>query len=70
MDGITCAVCDRPFFPDDRAIFLGVERLLLHGTCYDAAVERLGPDLGRVRRAEDSQMSRRRRHAADSPAAR
>jgi hypothetical protein len=51
MESITCALCDRPFRCDERAIFLGVERLLLHGFCYDAAVERL--DLGRVRRLED-----------------
>ena len=58
MDSITCALCDRPFLSDDRAIFLGVERLLLHGACYDAAVEHLGPDRARVRRVEDLEAAR------------
>jgi len=35
MDGSTCALCGRAILSGDRAIFLGIERLLFHGGCYD-----------------------------------
>ncbi len=53
MDSITCGLCERALLSDDRAIFLGVEKLLFHGACYEAAVERLSPDMRRGRRLED-----------------
>jgi hypothetical protein len=53
MDSITCALCDRAFLPDDRAIFIGIERLLLHGDCYDAALEGSPGDTPRGRKLEE-----------------
>lgn len=53
MDGITCALCGRAVLHEDRAIFLGIERLLLHGACYDEALEGLTDDVTRRRKLED-----------------
>lgn len=52
MDSITCALCHGTFVRDDRTVFFGVEKLLFHGECYDAAVERLRPDTQSGRRLE------------------
>lgn len=41
MEVPTCALCDRPILATERIILLGLERLLLHGACYDAAADGL-----------------------------
>ena len=52
MDRTTCALCHGAFLPDDRTVFLGIEKVLFHGGCYDAALERLRPDTQPDRRLE------------------
>ena len=53
MDGIMCALCDRAILSADRAIFLGIGRLLLHSACDDEALDGFTDDVPRGRRLED-----------------
>lgn len=59
MDTLMCALCDRAILPGDRARFLGIEKLLLHGVCYDDALEGLTDDVPRWRMLEGLRLAAR-----------
>jgi hypothetical protein len=44
-----CALCERRILPTGRFILLGIERVLVHGECYDDAIEDLEPCAPRER---------------------
>lgn len=59
MDSTTCALCDRAILRSDRVILLGLERLMLHGACYDEVRQGLTGEVPRWRRLERLRLAAR-----------
>ena len=64
MEATTCALCNRPILANDRIILLGIERLLFHGACYDAASGCLAARGCRPRTLESLRFAFRRARSA------
>jgi hypothetical protein len=60
MDDVICALCGRGILPTERAILLGIEKLLLHGVCYDEAVADVTGDVARRQRIGELARARPR----------